>query len=113
MPNKKDSILNLLKINGISVCCLQETEIPKNFPEKVLSSGGYNLELETNEEKKRVGVYLRNDIKYERKLDLDKAGMHIIIVDILLNVKIRLINVCRSFRPPNGVTPDEFFKLQL
>ena len=41
--------------------------------------------------KKRVGVYLRNDIKYERKLDLEEAGMHIIIVDILLNVKIRLI----------------------
>ena len=39
--------------------------------------------------------------------------MHIIIVDILLNVKIRLINVHRSFRPPNGVTPDEFFKVQL
>ena len=86
LPNKKDSVIDLLKNNSISVCCLQETEIPKNFPEKVLSSGGYNLELESNEEKKRVGVYLRNDIEYERKLDLEKAGTHIIIIDILLNV---------------------------
>ena len=39
--------------------------------------------------------------------------MHIIIVDILLNIKIRLTNVYKSFRLPNGVTPDEFFKVQL
>jgi hypothetical protein len=35
------------------LCCLQETEILNNYPENVLSTGGYNLELELNDCKKK------------------------------------------------------------
>ena len=58
LPNKKDMVTECLKNKNIAVCCLQETEIPANFPEEVLNCGGYNLELKLNDEKKRAGIYV-------------------------------------------------------
>ena len=51
VANKKDMITDCLKNKNIDVCCLQETEIPMNFPEEVLNVGDYVLELELNNEK--------------------------------------------------------------
>ena len=113
LPSKKDSVTELLRRNNVNVCCLQETEIPKNFPEKVLDCGGYTLELELNSDKKRAGIYLQNDLNYVRRDDLEKEDFHIVIVDVFTNVKIRIINVYRSFRPPNRMTPDAFFVEQI
>ena len=36
LPNKKDVVTDYLKANNVSACCLQETEIPVNFPENFL-----------------------------------------------------------------------------
>ena len=83
--------LHILHKNNIDVCVLQETEIPKNFPENVLSCGGFILELEQNTDKKRAGIYLRNGVKYTRRHDLEKEDYHILIVDVLTHVKIRNI----------------------
>ena len=54
LSNKRDLVIETLKENDLSICCLQETEIPFDFPEIVLNSGGYNLELENNDEKKEL-----------------------------------------------------------
>ena len=72
LPNKKDIVTDLLNRNSISICSLQETEVPMNFRENILSFGGYNLELKLNTVKKHCGVYLKNDIKYVRRNDLEK-----------------------------------------
>ena len=96
LPNKKDILTELLRKNNVDICALQETEIPKNFPESVLSCGGFVLELEQNTDKKRVGIYLRNGVKYVRRNDLELENFHIIIVDVITHVKIRVINVYRS-----------------
>ena len=118
--SKKDTVTDLLRRNDVKICCLQETEIPRNFPEKLLNCGGYGgytlepaLELELNLDKKSAGIYLKNDIKYIRRNDLEKEDFHIVIVNVIADVKIRIINVCRSFRPPNFMTPDAFFVEQL
>ena len=113
LSNKKDSVIETLKQNDIQICCLQETEIDVNFPEKVLNCSGFNIELETNTVKKRTGIYLRTDVKYNRRTDLEKNDMHIIIVDVICDTNFRVINIYRSFRPPNGITPDALFKGQL
>ena len=63
LPNKKDIVTDYLKMNKVNVCCLQETEGQANFPENVLNTGGFNLELELNDVKKRVGIYIHKDIK--------------------------------------------------
>ena len=103
----------MLKNNDISICCLQETEVQMNFPEKVLNCGGFNLELEQNTSKKRAGIYVKQDLNYTRRSDLAKENFHVVILDVNLNVKIRIINVYRSFKPPGGMTPDVFFVEQL
>ena len=60
--NKKDLVTNYLKLNNVDLCCLQETEVPSNFPEDVHNTGGYNLELELNDSKKRAGIYRQSPI---------------------------------------------------
>ena len=101
-----------LKQEKISVCCLQETEVKNGFPEEILSCNSYVLELETNNTKKRTGIYLHKDLKYKRRLDLERENMHIVIVDIIGEKPIRIINVYRSFRPLD-MTPTEFFEAQI
>ena len=36
LSNKKDTVCDYLAVNNITACCLQETEIPMNFPEDIL-----------------------------------------------------------------------------
>ena len=57
IANKKDMITDCLKNKNIDVCCLQETEIPMNFPEEVLNVGDYVLELELNDKKTSRNLY--------------------------------------------------------
>ena len=113
LPNKRDTVVEILKSNNVGVCCLQEVEVQMNFPEKLLNCGGFNLELELNTYKKRAGIYVKQDINYTRRSDLEKEDFHIVIVDVILNVKIRIINVYRTFRPSNGMNPIQFFVEQL
>ena len=79
----------------------------------MLNSGGFSLELESSSDKIRAGIYLKNDLKYVRRNNLKKKDFHIVIVDVVLNVKVRIINVYRSFRTPNSMTPEAFFAEQL
>ena len=81
LPNKRDMVVEMLKLNELSICCLQETEIPDNYPENIQNCGGFNLELEINGGKKRAGIYVRNDLKYTRRNDLEISDLHIVIVD--------------------------------
>ena len=98
---------------NIGICCLQETEVAINFPENVLNCGGFYLELELSTGKKCAGILVKNGTKYVRRNDLEVEDFHIVIVDIMANVKIHIINVYRSFRPPNQMTSNFFFAEQL
>ena len=93
LSNKKDIITSCLSSLGVEICCLQETEIPMGFPENILNSGEYNVELELNTEKKRVGIYLHNKLKYARRIDLEKENHHIVIIDVMASKNFRLINL--------------------
>ena len=97
----------------LSVCCLQETEVPKNYPVEVLNCNDYVLELEESMQKSRVGIYLRNDVIYQRRTDLEDTNCHIVVVDVSCEIKIRIINVYRTFRPPDGSSSTEFFLKQI
>ena len=112
LPNKKDIVTNYLNDNKIDLCCLQETEVQMGFPEKILNCNGYNLELELNVEKKRVGIYITSSLNYIRRQELEKTGFHVVIVDVICIPPIRIINVYRSFRP-SGISPNKFFETQL
>ena len=52
LPNKKDIVKNYIITEDIDVCCLQETEIPKDYPNALLSFSDYKIEIESNLQKK-------------------------------------------------------------
>ena len=73
LHNKKETVIDLLNANSIDVCGLQETEIPMNYPEEILNSGGFALELELNTEKKELvssletKYHIREDSIWKKK----------------------------------------------
>ena len=71
LSNKRDIVTQILSNSNISACCVQETEIPMNYPEDILNCNDYNLELEINNLKKRTGIYLRKNVKYLRRKGLE------------------------------------------
>ena len=101
LKNKKDLVKAILLENEIDVLQMQETELEKDFDSKVLKIPGYVLELEVNQDKKRVGVYIKDNLKYLRRTDLEGENSHIIVIDIECKTTItkRLINLYRSFNP--------------
>ena len=56
---------------------------------------------------------IKDNISYVRRHDLEKEGFGIIIIDIETPDVYRIINVYRSFNPPNSQTPLNFFETQL
>ena len=88
---------------------MEETEVPCNFPEKLLDCNDYRLELTTCTDKRRVGTYIRNGTEYVRRKDLEKTDSHVIIIDVSVNIKLRIINMYRSFRPLGGVGVSDVF----
>ena len=80
-------------MNNVNICCLQETEVPNNFPDNVLNSGNYNIELKLNDVKKRAWIYFHKDVKYKRRKDLELKNYHILICDVYASIVTRLICV--------------------
>ena len=105
LQNKKDIVLDVLQENNIDLCCLQETEIEKNYPTNILSSVNYELEVENNDTKRRVALYINRKVNYTRRTELEEENTHIVIVDLELDIKIRIITIYRSFRPPGNISP--------
>ena len=104
LANKKDSVIEYLTSNNVHLCCLQETETPIGFPENILNCKGYNIELELNSVKKRVGIYVHKNVNYTRRLDLEKENHHVVILDVKCKTDFRIITLYRSFRPQGGIS---------
>ena len=113
LKNKKLLLKKMLEDNLIDVLCMQETEILKDIDHNELRISDYNLELEDNSIKSRVGFFVSKTIDYVRRLDLEGCDSNLIIIDLEGDLNIRLINVYRSFAPQSGVSQREKFKYQL
>ena len=84
-----------------------------NFPENIHNCGGFTLELESYNEKKRAGFYIWNDISYVRRVYPEKDDVHVLLIDVEADVKICVANIYRSFRPQGLMSADKLFKIQL
>ena len=71
------------------------------------------METTTNDNKRRVGVLIKNTLKYKRRVDLEKKNCHLIIIDLELDKTIRIITLYRSFRPTDRLSATELFTKQL
>ena len=90
--NKKDIVLDKLNNNKIDVCCLQETELDPDVPLTILRNSQYVFESELNTVKMRVGLFINKHIDYIRRNDLEEENKHLVIIDIVQNVPLRIIN---------------------
>ena len=113
LANKKNMVKHYIKDNKIDVCCLQEIELPANYPTELLSFPGFSIETETNDLKIRVGIYVNERIKYRRRNDLEGVNSHIVILDIEGHKKVRIISIYRTFKPQENSTARDKFNYQL
>ena len=48
----------------------------------MLAVDGFQLELENNTIKARTGFYIKNNIKFKRRTDLEGTNSNLVIIDI-------------------------------
>ena len=112
LKNKKDLVRQLLIENKIDILCMQELEIEADFDCNLLRIPGYELDCEVNNHKRRVGCYIKNNLKYKWRLDLEGENNHLVIFDLMRGSKRmkRIINVYRSFNPHQDTAMNFFVK---
>jgi len=111
--HKKDYVRTQLYENNIDILTLQETELSPELQLENLQIKGYSIEVENNNKKRRVAIYIKNSISYKRRVDLEKENLHIIILDVESSPPARIITIYRTFNPQCGCTPRENFRKQL
>ena len=113
LKNKKDEVKRLLSTNKLDILCLQETELESNYPTDILAFKGFAFEAENNRNKIRTGIYIKDNVGYTRRKDLEKEDFHIVIIELNDRKKTRIINIYRTFNPPMGFTQKTFFDEQI
>ena len=113
LKNKKCIIKNLLLEQRIDILCMQEIDLDNSVKLRDLDTSKFNLEVENNSSKTRVGCYVNKEIKYLRRNDLEGVDSNLVIIDIVGINQTRIINVYRSFNPQNNVSQRDKFKYQL
>ena len=113
LKNKKDYVYEKLLQEKIDICALQEVEVDKTCPHSLLTSKEYTIEIEQTGTKARNAFVINKRINYTRRFDLEANDSSIVIIDVDMVSKYRLINIYRSFNPPNGVTQKNAFDGQL
>ena len=111
--NKKDEVKRLITENRIDILCIQETELPFDYPFELLTFSGFKYENEINDVKARCGIYLSNQVSYVRRLDIERKNLHVIVIDLNDPARTRIINVYRTFSPQTNQTQKEHFMAQV
>ena len=63
LTHKKEIVEKLLKENLIDICCIQEADISPFCNPTTLSFNSYDIEVEQNDLKRRVCIYVKNGVK--------------------------------------------------
>ena len=112
LKNKKDLIKDILNSKDLDIMLMQETEIEADFDCELLRIPGFILEMENNNHKKRVGIYIKSNINYKRLSILEGENNHLVVIEVKEGLALkRIINIYRSFNP-NGLTQREQFLIQ-
>ena len=61
--------------------------------------------MEKNKIKARVAILIKDNIKYEKRRDLEGEDLGIVIINLTGANKFRIINIYRSFNPNNNMPP--------
>ena len=113
LANKKEVVSRTILEKKIDICVMQEIDIHPDYNTDLLTFRGYGLITENNNMKKRTGMYIRNEIDYNRKEELEGNGSGLVIIDVKLDNTVRIIGLYRVFNPPGNVTQHAYFTTQL
>ena len=62
----------------------------------LLHISGYTLEVEITLSTKRVATYIRRNVSYKRRIDLEPENGHMIVIDIQGINPFRVVNLCNG-----------------
>ena len=114
LPNKKNIVKQMIINEHIDLLLMQETEVDISLDPDLLSFPGYNYESEcVKNVKARVGCYVKSNLNYIRRTDLEGTNLHLLVIDIKSEHDLRIINIYRSFNPLVMTNARELFKTQL
>ena len=108
LKHKKDLVKSLMLEHAIDILCMQETEIENGYDAENLKINGYNLELEKNTIKSRTGMYIKNCVKYIRRVELEGIDVHMVIIELPDCNSNKLMNIYRSFNLVMRSASDSF-----
>ena len=78
-----DEVQFLIKNLGIHVLALNETKLDSDFPKELSSVPGYQQErLDRTRNGGGVSIYIRDSIKYKRRLDVPKDDLELICIEV-------------------------------
>jgi hypothetical protein len=100
LENKKDYTSSVINEHKIEICSLQEVILETDYPSEILSFKNYSIEVETNDYKAREAVCIKNGIS---RHELEGTNSNVIVIDLDLNKKYRLINLYKSPKIRNEI----------
>ena len=110
LKSKKDLVKVALLEHSIDILCMQETEIPADFSEELIQIPGFDLELEVNATKRRVGMYINSKLSFRRRFELEGNDSSVVIIDLFDERKTRIINIYRNFNPVGMSARNKFIQ---
>ena len=91
----------LLHISNFDVLCINESWLDDNIPIQEISIPGYNLLTKhRNRHGGGIIVYIKNELKYCRRLDLELFDLECIWIQLYCRGQHMLI--CSMYRPPSA-----------
>ena len=64
---------------------MQEIDIPADYNHELLSFNGYLLLIDKNKRKSRCGIYVGNEVKFQRRQDLEGEDAGLVVLDLELD----------------------------
>ena len=113
LKSKKDYVRTIISEEKLDICCVQECEIKPDFPIGLLTFKDYNIEAETNSVKSRCCTFIKRDINYMRRRDLEGEDNNLVIIEVGDAHKYLVINLYRSFSKQHNVSFIDRFHAQL
>ena len=97
-----DEVQFLIKDLGLHVLALNETKLDSDFPKELSSVPGYQQErLDRTRNGGGVSIYIRDSIKYKRRLDVPKDDLELICIEVQ-PPKNKPFLVIVWYRPPSS-----------
>ena len=102
---KLDNIQSFLSDskNSVHIFSLSETHTNATIKNPEIQIPGYTLERKDRENGRHGGVsmYIREDVKYRRRSDLEISGIEFLWIEIIIP-KSKSILMCSAYRPPDA-----------